>query len=46
VLLGYLLQWANENKRLVFDFLRGDEDYKYRFGGIDRHVVRVKITRS
>jgi len=45
VLLGYLLQWANENKRAVFDFLRGDEDYKYRFGGIDRHVVRVKITR-
>ena len=45
VLLGYLLQWANENQRLVFDFLRGDEDYKYRFGGIDRHVVRVKITR-
>ncbi len=45
VLLGYLLQWANENKRLIFDFLRGDEDYKYRFGGIDRHVVRVKISR-
>ena len=45
VLLGYLLQWANENKRSVFDFLRGDEEYKYRFGGIDRQVVKVKITR-
>jgi CelD/BcsL family acetyltransferase involved in cellulose biosynthesis len=45
VLLGYLLQWANDNQRAVFDFLRGDEEYKYRFGGIDQRVVRVKITR-
>ena len=45
VLLGYLLQWANENRRKVFDFLRGDEEYKYKFGGIDRRVLRVKITR-
>jgi CelD/BcsL family acetyltransferase involved in cellulose biosynthesis len=45
VLLGYLLQWANENKRAEFDFLRGDEDYKYKFGGLDRHVMRVKITK-
>ena len=34
VLLGYLLQWANENKRTEFDFMRGNEDYKYRFGGV------------
>lgn len=46
VLLGYLLQWANEHKRDVFDFMRGDEDYKYRFGGVDRRVVRVLIRRS
>ncbi len=46
VLLGHLLQWANENGRSTFDFMRGDEDYKYRFGGIDRRVVRIKITRS
>jgi CelD/BcsL family acetyltransferase involved in cellulose biosynthesis len=45
VLLGYLLQWANENKRLHFDFMRGDEDYKYRFGAIDRRVERVVIRR-
>jgi len=44
VLLGYLLQWANENKRQAFDFMRGDESYKYRFGGIDRFVVRAKIS--
>ena len=45
VLLGYLLQWANENKRERFDFMRGDEDYKYRFGAVDRRVERVIIRR-
>jgi CelD/BcsL family acetyltransferase involved in cellulose biosynthesis len=45
VLLGYLLQWANENKRQQFDFMRGDEDYKYRFGAVDRRVERVMIRR-
>ena len=44
VLLGYLLQWANENKRTEFDFMRGDEEYKYRFGAVDRFVMRVTIT--
>jgi len=46
VLLGYLLQWANENGRSEFDFMRGDEDYKYKFGGIKRDVMRVKIERK
>ncbi|MCX6066885.1 MAG: GNAT family N-acetyltransferase [Chloroflexi bacterium] len=45
VLLGYLLEWANQNKRAEFDFLRGDEDYKYKFGGQKRHVMRVKVTK-
>ena len=45
VLLGYLLQWANDNKRAEFDFMRGSEDYKYKFGGLDRHVMRVRITK-
>jgi len=45
VLLGHLLKWANEHGRSEFDFMRGNEDYKYRFGGIDRHVVRAVITR-
>jgi CelD/BcsL family acetyltransferase involved in cellulose biosynthesis len=46
VLLGYLLQWANENKRGAFDFMRGDEEYKYRFGAVDRFIVRASIRRS
>jgi CelD/BcsL family acetyltransferase involved in cellulose biosynthesis len=46
VLLAYLLEWANENKRLEFDFMRGDEDYKYHFGAVDHIVVRAKVSRS
>ncbi len=46
VLLGYVLQWACENKRTEFDFMRGDEEYKYRFGAVNQYVMRVKLTRS
>lgn len=46
VLLGYLLQWANDQGRQAFDFMRGDEDYKYRFGATDRFVLRATIRRA
>jgi CelD/BcsL family acetyltransferase involved in cellulose biosynthesis len=46
VLLGYTLQWACENNRSEFDFMRGDEDYKYRFGAANKYVMRVKVTRK
>ncbi len=46
VLLGYMIQWAIENKRDALDFLRGDEEYKYRFGALTRRVVRAVITRK
>jgi CelD/BcsL family acetyltransferase involved in cellulose biosynthesis len=45
VLLVYLLQWATENKRSEFDFMRGNEQYKYRFGGVDKYVLRVNVSR-
>lgn len=45
VLLGYLLEWANENGRDEFDFMRGDEKYKYKFGGVRRDVMRVKVEK-
>lgn len=45
VLLAYLIQWGIDHGRKVLDFMRGDEDYKYRFGGQDRFVMRVQITR-
>ncbi|HEX5808907.1 MAG TPA: GNAT family N-acetyltransferase [Anaerolineales bacterium] len=46
VLLAYTIQWCCENGRYEFDFMRGDEEYKYRFGGVNKHVMRVKVLRS
>lgn len=43
VLLAELLKWSNENQRLAFDFMRGGEAYKYRFGAVDRHVVGLRL---
>lgn len=43
VLLTHLLKWANENNRFEFDFMRGNEDYKYKFGAVDRTVICVTI---
>lgn len=41
VLVAYQLQWANDHRREAFDFMRGDEEYKYRFGAVDRYLDRV-----
>ena len=41
VLLSYQLQWACEHGRYEFDFMRGDEEYKYRFGGVNKCVMRA-----
>jgi len=45
VLLSYVIQWAIENGREALDFMRGDEGYKYRFGGVNRYVQRLQISR-
>ena len=44
VLLAHVIQWCCENNRYEFDFMRGDEEYKYRFGGVNRYVMRGKVT--
>ncbi|NPV56958.1 MAG: GNAT family N-acetyltransferase [Anaerolineae bacterium] len=44
VLVSYILRWAIENGREAFDFMRGDEEYKYRMGAIDRFVLRADLT--
>jgi CelD/BcsL family acetyltransferase involved in cellulose biosynthesis len=46
VLLAYLLRWSIENKRADFDFLRGDEDYKFRFGAVAGQIYRVQVGRA
>ena len=40
------LRWAIENKRAAFDFLRGDEDYKFRFGAVAGKIYRVQVGRA
>jgi CelD/BcsL family acetyltransferase involved in cellulose biosynthesis len=46
VLLGYILQWCCENNRAEFDFMRGDEEYKYRFGAVNQFVMRSKVIKG
>jgi len=45
VLTGLLIQWAIQQGREVFDFLRGGEDYKYRLGGVADSIYRVRVER-
>ena len=46
VLLSYCIQRAIELGRAKFDFLRGDEVYKYRFGAQPTEVYRLVIARN
>lgn len=46
VLVNQLLEAAGDEGCHVFDLLRGDEPYKYRFGAVDRPVERVTILRG
>ena len=46
VLMGRVFQWCCENGRSEFDFMRGDEDYKYRLGGVNRYVMRARLNRN
>jgi CelD/BcsL family acetyltransferase involved in cellulose biosynthesis len=45
VLLGHTIQWCCENGYHEFDFMRGDEEYKYRFGGVNKYVMRARAIR-
>ncbi|HSJ89290.1 MAG TPA: GNAT family N-acetyltransferase [Anaerolineales bacterium] len=45
VLLAHVIQWCCENGRSEFDFMRGDEEYKYRFGGVNRFVMRTQVMK-
>lgn len=46
VLLGYNIQQAIEQGRDVFNFLRGNESYKYKMGGKDTQIYNLKATYS
>ena len=45
VLNSYLIEDAIETGHKIFDFLQGDEIYKYRFGAVDAKVMEVEVTR-
>ena len=46
LLTQYLIQWAIEHQYSVFDFLRGNEDYKYRMGGKDKIIYKLRTHLS
>jgi CelD/BcsL family acetyltransferase involved in cellulose biosynthesis len=46
VLLSYLIQHAIKTGKTHFDFMRGDETYKYRFGAVDSFVMKVHAELS
>ncbi len=46
VILSYAIQYAIANGCRVFDFMQGDEEYKYRFGAQDYKVMRVIVERQ
>ena len=45
VLLGLLIEEAIEQGKTEFDLMRGDEEYKYQLGGVDRWVVKAEVGR-
>ncbi|MCB9451834.1 MAG: GNAT family N-acetyltransferase [Anaerolineaceae bacterium] len=42
VLLGHNIRYAIENRREIFDFLRGNETYKYQMGGQDTRLFKLE----
>jgi CelD/BcsL family acetyltransferase involved in cellulose biosynthesis len=44
VLLSHCIQNAIERGRSRFDFLRGDEEYKFRFGAVETTIHEVTIS--
>lgn len=45
VLLAYAIQYAIACGSRVFDFMQGNEEYKYRFGAQDYRVMRIVARR-
>jgi CelD/BcsL family acetyltransferase involved in cellulose biosynthesis len=46
VLTAYTIQQAIERKNQKYDFLRGNEEYKFRFGAIAQPIFDLKIERK
>lgn len=46
IIVSYSIQHAIELGRARYDFLRGDEIYKFRFGAIAEDVTNIKINKE
>jgi CelD/BcsL family acetyltransferase involved in cellulose biosynthesis len=46
VITAKAIELAIENGRTTFDFLRGNETYKYRFGAKDTKIYRQQINQN
>jgi len=46
VLLSKIIHWGIKSGRFEIDFMRGDEPYKYHFGGTDKRVLQIQVSRS
>ena len=46
VLAAYCIQHAIERGREAYDFLQGDERYKYQLGGLDVEVRRLVVGKT
>jgi CelD/BcsL family acetyltransferase involved in cellulose biosynthesis len=44
--MARLIERAIAEKRSIFDFLQGNEEYKYRLGGKDTRVLIATLTRQ
>lgn len=45
LLFGESIRRSVESGFQLYDFLRGDEEYKFRLGGIERFSKRITITK-
>lgn len=46
VLTAYTIQQSIERREHRYDFLRGDEEYKFRFRAVSEPIFDLKLTRS
>ncbi len=46
LMVAYGIRHAIETGRRQYDFLRGNERYKYELGGVDRRVLRLRVART
>jgi len=46
IMMAEMMEWCIANRRSVFDFMRGDEEYKYRFGAVNRYINKVTLRRA